>query len=321
MDHGTELRNPQLPPSDPKQSVYVMLSRADRVYLVHGRGSVRECWADIVDNAPVFETAVALSRTVGTIPGRSDIVWVAVDGTAGSAIAILLREHAESTDLAQADFVRGEIAERLEHLPTPWSFGLMTPPDREALTSGPTVPVEFADIFDAAEVVDTGALLARTAGAPKVPFEQPPRKASTRNAAGLAAVGAAAAMAVIVAVALANTRSETPDSDYTSSADVTYEEETTTTTTTETQTFELPVGAKVCTVFPGEMYPNVAVNEVTTCPYAENARREAIGAHTLPSEINPFSPQLREHVPLHCDGEIGLTVICTGGVNAWVALY
>ncbi|NNH71005.1 hypothetical protein HLB23_14220 [Nocardia uniformis] len=318
MGYDTTLEDPRRTPGDPKQSAYTMLSRARRTHIVYGTASAAECWNAIVEAAPVFADAVAVSRTIGTFANHRHIVWVALEGPHGSAVAIFVREHTEA-DAVDPDFVHREISERLAALSAPWSCSATA-----LLADTVTVPSRFARIFASAEVLDLAPLSAPTTPTLERRFDHqtsPAPRTPRWNGAALAAVAVAAAMAVIVAVAMATGGSETTgDAAEYLSEDTTYEVPA---DTTEYQTpeYQLPNGARLCNIFPGETFPHVAVNETTTCPFAENVRIEVINADTFALTLDAYSPQLARHITMGCAWETDAVVLCRGGVNAWVALY
>lgn len=134
----------------PKQGVFIGLDQAGLSFLIYGPGNIRSCFAALSEAAPTFRTAELVSDSpyLGCFPGKSEIMWMALDGPSGSAIAVHCFPQCDN------DFTTKQIATRVSGprsaLKPPWQF--------EIGTAGARVPAAFADVFDAARAVPLGLL-------------------------------------------------------------------------------------------------------------------------------------------------------------------
>lgn len=135
---------------NPKHATFIGLDQAGLSLLIYGPGDIRRCFTALADAAPAFHTTRLASESpyVGCFPGRSAIMWMALDGPGGSAVAVHCFPHCDT------DFTTTQIAKRVSGpqgaLRPPWQFGIGT--------VGARVPVGFADVFVAAQAIPLGAL-------------------------------------------------------------------------------------------------------------------------------------------------------------------
>ncbi|KIA63450.1 hypothetical protein [Nocardia vulneris] len=135
---------------NPKQATFIGLDQAGLSLLIYGPGDIRRCFTALADAAPAFHTTRLASESpyVGCFPGRSAIMWMALDGPDGSAVAVHCFPHCDT------DFTTTQIAKRVSGpqgaLRPPWQFGIGT--------VGARVPVGFADVFVAAQAIPLGTL-------------------------------------------------------------------------------------------------------------------------------------------------------------------
>ncbi|MBH0779597.1 TerD family protein [Nocardia bovistercoris] len=160
-------RVPDLVPlGDPKaadtarQSAYIGLRRAPRSLLIHGRGAIADCFERGAAAAPVLRTTelVCPSWYLGGFPGCDEIIWSALSGPAGSALAVFCFADSD------AEFIAAQLVDRFEgkRLHPPWHF--------DTGLAGAMVPAAFAEIFAVAEPVPLGAL----PGLGRLPAPAPP---------------------------------------------------------------------------------------------------------------------------------------------------
>jgi hypothetical protein len=140
------LENPRLSNDDPKQIAYALLSTAAISLVVRGDPDITACFQALKVLEPVFETAEPHSRWLGSFHGEDGVYWVALNGPAGSAIAILYGESGDQ------DFFN-TLAMPLRDLPAPWKWEVVTP------TEGASK--DFGDIFSSAAVVPIAVLTDR----------------------------------------------------------------------------------------------------------------------------------------------------------------
>lgn len=76
--------------------------------------------------------------------------------------------------------------------------------------------------------------------------------------------------------------------------------------------FVLPAGVTPCD------QPNVAVNEMTTCPFASNVYDAVVAAQGREGVVHAYSPVTKQHYDMTCQRIHSTAMVCTGGNNAAV---